>query len=151
MPIFCSHLPRFCFLYYVVHGWCVCVCLKEDKVGVHLGNKAFSLSVALEDSSFSDISIACSDGRELQAHRAVLAAAYPTVKERDWDAMFQAKPHSFGHMVLSCIYSDSLPTTLDLPQAKQLAEWLHGQPSLGRLTNQTAAFIEAHNLKQSKR
>ena len=126
----------------------VCVCLKEDKVGVHLGNKAFSLSV---DSSFSDISIACSDGGKLQAHRAVLAAAYPTVKERDWDAMFQAKPHSFGHTVLSCIYSDSLPTTLDLPQAKQLAEWLHGQPSLGRLTNQTAAFIEAHNLKQSKR
>ena len=109
----------------------------------------FSLSTALDGSLFSDVRFACSDGREVEAHRAVLAAAYPAMEEKDWEAVFRSQPHDMCLLLLSCIYGDYLPATLKRDEARKLVEWLGQHPSLERLTVLVTAFIRANNLKQS--
>lgn len=109
----------------------------------------FSLSKALDNPLFSDISFMCSDGKEVQTHQAVLAAAYPAMQKKDWEAVFRARPLDMGHFLLSCIYSDCLPAMLKIDQAQQLVEWLSEQPLLERLTGLATAFVKANNLKQS--
>ena len=116
-----------------------------------MANSNFSLKKALEEPPFfSDILFTCCDGRELHAHQAVLAAVSSHMKEANWRAVFQAKPHDFGRQLLSCIYTDSLPSDLDLTRAQQMLEWLSEHPLLERLTQMVSVFIGTRNLKQSR-
>lgn len=83
------------------------------------------------------------------AHRAILTAAYPTMHETHWLSLFQMQPQDMCNLLLSCIYSDSLPHTLKVERAKQLVLWLNEQPLMERMTLLVSAFIEANNLRQS--
>lgn len=105
---------------------------------------------ALDDSFFSDVTYSCLGGGEVQAHRAVLAAAYPAMQETDWGALFQDQPLDMCQLLLSCIYSDCLPHEMTVTRAQQLVTWLTRQPLLERLVLLVSAFIEANNLKQSE-
>jgi hypothetical protein len=122
--------------------------LTKEGNSVQVINDYFSLRKALDEAFFSDISFACSDGGRLQAHRAVLAAAYPAMQEPDWLDLFQTQPVGMGRLLLSCIYLDCLPRDLTVAHAKQLVTWVAGQPKLARLSQLVSAFIEANNLKQ---
>ena len=110
----------------------------------------FSLKKALDESFFSDISFVCSDGGKVLAHRVVLAAAYPDMQESAWLSLFQRQPADMGHLLLSCVYTDSLPPELTVARAKQMVLWLTEQPLMERLTVLASAFIQANNLKQSE-
>ena len=110
----------------------------------------FCLKKALDETFFSDVVFACSDREGLQAHRAVLAAAYPDMQEADWMALFRTQPADLGRQLLYCMYSDCLPQDLTVARAKQMVAWVAAQPRLGRLSQLMSAFIEANNLKQSE-
>ncbi|CAI8045497.1 hypothetical protein GBAR_LOCUS25172, partial [Geodia barretti] len=120
---------------------------KENSV-VELVDDQFSLSRALEESLFPDIHFVCCDGRKVEAHRAVLAAAYPSMEEKDWEAVFQTQPRGKCCRLLSCIYSDCLPANLKREEAMQVVEWLKEHPSLERLTCLVTTFIRANDMKQ---
>jgi hypothetical protein len=120
---------------------------KEDAV-VELVDDQFSLSRALDDSLFSDVHFVCCDRRKVEAHRAVLAAAYPSMEEKDWEAVFQTQPRDTCCLLLSCIYSDRLPANLKTDEAMELVEWLGEYPSLERLTCLVTDFIRANSMKQ---
>ena len=111
---------------------------------------SFSLKKALDDAFFSDVVYSCLGGGSVSAHRAVLAAAYPAMQDTDWTALFHDQPLDMCHLLLSCVYSDSLPSDLTEPGAKQLMVWISRQPLLDRLAQLVSAFIEANNLKQSE-
>lgn len=111
---------------------------------------SFSLKAALDDNLFSDIVYTSLDGGSIQAHRAVLAAAYPAMQDSDWTALFRDQPLDMCRLLLLCIYSDSLPSDLTVPRAKQLEMWISQQPLLNRLVLSLSAFIAANNLKQSE-
>ena len=113
------------------------------------GDDSFSLMTALDQSLFTDVSFVCVDGKRVESHKAVLAAAYPLMEKQDWTGVFKAKPKHLGIILLSCIYSDGIPEQLDIDGAKQLVEWLIQYPKLERLTVQINAFIEANTLKES--
>lgn len=110
----------------------------------------FSLKKALDEGLFFDSRYACSDGGGVQAHRAVLAAAYPDMQEADWLALFRTQSVALGQLLLSCIYTDCLPQDLTVAHAKQIVAWLTVQPKLQRLSQLMTAFIEGNTLKQSK-
>ena len=109
----------------------------------------FSLIRALEDSLFCDIRFVCSDGRDIEAHRAVLAAGFPKMEEKDWQTVFRTQPYDMCHLLLSCIYSDRLPPSLKREEATKLVQWLGEHPSLERLTILVTSFIRANNIKKS--
>lgn len=109
----------------------------------------FSLKEALDQSLFTDISFMCEDGKEVKSHRAVLAAAFPLMEEEDWTIVFKARTEDLGMMLLSCIYSDSIPDEMDIDRAKKIIDWLRQYPKLERLTKHISAFIESNTLKQS--
>ena len=116
---------------------------------MELVDDQFSLSRALDDSLFSDVHFVCCDRRKVEAHRAVLAAAYPSMEEKDWEAVFQTQPRDTCCLLLSCIYSDRLPANLKTDEAMELVEWLGEYPSLERLTCLVTDFIRANSMKQS--
>ena len=124
--------------------------LVQEKAGVAVVDDYFSLGVAVEAAFFSDVTLCCTDGVELPAHRAILIAAYPTMQEADWLALFRAQPCDLGRLLLTTVYSDCLPQDLTVPRAKQLLSWVEEQPKLERLQKLISAFIEANNLKQSE-
>ena len=110
----------------------------------------FSLKKALEDSFFSDLTFDCLSGGKVQAHRAVLAAAYPAMQETDWQALFKTQSADMARILLSCIYSDCLPLNLTVARAQQLVTWISEQPLLKPLSSLASAFVEANDLKQSE-
>lgn len=110
----------------------------------------FSLRVAMDEAFFSDLTLTSSDGAALQAHQAVLEAAYPTMAVADWQKLFLSQPARLGRTLLGCVYSDCLPEGLTVPQAKELKACLLAQPNLARLQQLCTAFIEANDLKQSE-
>ena len=122
----------------------------QEGCSVAVMDNYFSLKKALDECLFSDVMFTCSDGSGVQAHRAVLTAAYPDMQETDWMALFQTQPLHLGQLLLSCIYSDCLPQDLTVKHAKQVVAWLAGHPKLERLSQLMAAFIEGNTLKQSK-
>lgn len=122
----------------------------QEGCSVVVMDNYFSLKKALDECLFTDVMFTCSDGGEVQAHRAVLAAAYPDMKETDWLSLFQTQPLHLAQLLLSCIYSDCLPQDLTVLHAKQVVAWLVGHPKLERLSQLMSAFIEGNTLKQSK-
>ena len=111
-----------------------------------MGVEGFSLLEALDEGFFSDLVVKACDGSPFNVHRMVLGLC--GMSYRDWEIFISSLKPTTAKAVLTYLYTDSLPPSLPVTDAKELLSLTSVRPKLSPLATLLKTFIASHNLKQ---